>query len=97
VNGILPRRQRDLIVAYPNEYMMLHAVYWLFTEQQYQRDIPLLYDPENPPMNPRYARAMVHYLRMGRNGHESPSRTAADFYMIFKTMDLYGVKAKYAT
>jgi hypothetical protein len=76
---------------------MFYAVYWLFTEQQYQRNIPLLYNPEHPPMNSRYARAMVHYLRLGRDGQGYSSRTAADFYMIFKTMDLYGVKADYAT
>lgn len=96
VKGILPTRQRDLIVAYPNEYVMFMAVYWLFNEQQYQRGEPMLYDIGNAPMNPRYSRAMVHYLRMGRNGYSSTIRTPADFYMIFKSMDLYGVECDYS-
>ncbi|MGI9402417.1 MAG: hypothetical protein ACR2O0_14275 [Rhizobiaceae bacterium] len=97
VKGILPQRQHDLIIAYPNEYMMFMAVYWLFNEQQYQRDETLLYDIENPPMNPRYSRAMVHYLRLGQNGISKRLRSPADFYMIFKSMDLYGVKCDYAS
>jgi hypothetical protein len=96
VNGILPAHTKDLIEAYPNEYLIFIAVYWLFNEQQYQRaDAKLLYDHEDPPMNSRYMRAVVYYLSSGGDGSSNETCRNSDLYLIFKTMDLFGVTADY--
>lgn len=96
VNGILPEKVKDAVEAYPNEFLVFSAVYWLFHEQQCQRgDATLLYDPEYPPMNTRYMRAMVHYLSSGGDSQTSTGCRNSDLYLIFKTMDLYGVNASY--
>jgi hypothetical protein len=96
VGGILPEKTRDLVTAFPNETLMFMAVYWLFCEQQYQRGIDLKFDPEVPPMNPRYLRAIVHYLRRRRRTENPESCDSGDLYLIFKTMDLYGGDNNYS-
>lgn len=94
VGGLLPEKTKDLIEARPNEFLMFAAVFWLFNEQQYQRaDAKLNYDVENPPMNPRYMRAMTHYLHAGGNGSNDETCRNSDLYMVFKAMDLFGASS----
>ncbi len=96
VSGILPGDLKNLIEAYPNEYFCFLCMYHIFNFQQHDRNIEARYDFANPPLHFRYLRSMVYYLRGTNIQGESAPRTAEDFYMIFKTMDLFGLKENYS-
>ena len=76
-----------------HEFACFTAVYNMFVSAQRQRREPLRFDYTRPPASARFTRSMVDYLREWGEGPLSGDRTPFDIYMIFKSMDLYGVEA----
>ncbi|RLC55327.1 MAG: hypothetical protein DRI30_07755, partial [Chloroflexi bacterium] len=78
-----------------NETLMFMAVYFEFCNVQRSRDVQKRFDLNQAPMHQRYLRAMIEYLRPNSNEKLGYLKTSFDFYLIFKSMDLYGVDTPY--
>ena len=66
-------------------------VHQMLCSAQRRRRVSLNFNPMKPPISPRYMLSMLGYLREWRGGPLKQDKTPYDFYMIFKTMDLYGL------
>jgi hypothetical protein len=95
VDGILTNNLRRMVVAYPNEYYNFIGCLLIFNFQQREREIASRYDLDKPPLHFRYVRSMIAYLRQYYSEKDVYPRDETDFYMIFKTMDLYGLEEDY--
>jgi hypothetical protein len=92
----IPEEARQSVVFF-HEFCSFIVVHQMLCSAQGRRarggkPTKLNFNPQKPPTNPRYARSMLGYLREWRGGPLKQDKTPYDFYMIFKTMDLYGLK-----
>ena len=95
--GLLPENCKHLEPddqyqgVYFHEFCCFVIVDHMFRWAQRLRDEDLSFDPLNPPSSRRYVRSMVDYIRKWPVAELHEDKTPFDFYMIFKTMDLYGL------
>ena len=85
----------DYLRVHFNEFAAFNIVSNMLVSAQRRRDATLKFDGTKPPTNTRYTRSMIDYLRQWDEGPLVGDRIPYDFYMVFKTMDLYGVENAY--
>ena|GEM_PF-5264420 len=78
--------------AFFHEFCCYTVVHTMLCSAQRRRRAKLVFEPQKPPTNPRFTRSMISYLRDWRGGPLTNDKSPYDFYMIFKTMDLYGLQ-----
>lgn len=71
--------------AYPNQALSFSFTCIVFNHEQYLRGMDANYEYSNPPISKHYLQNMCWFLLSQRPSMES-------LYMIFKTMDLFGIK-----
>lgn len=90
-----PEEAEEVICSFGNELLMFMAVFHILNQMQSVRSERKRYDVENPPMHYRFLRAVIDYLRPHSVEKLNYTKTPLDFYMILKTMDLFGVDCNY--
>jgi len=85
------RRHRRFLVDHFHEFACFTAVFEMFIAAQVLRTERIRFDQRQPPASDRYTRSIVDYLRDFPHDLMSRDRTPFDLYMIFKSMDLFGM------